>query len=164
MSSSSSSYQYHEAQAQEALNRLMEMQQQQGDASTFESPGGFAGEGGTRAQPYASPGAFSGSPRSAVATASFLRRPGAPGHTPATPRTLGRGNTLGASAYEGNQRPEEDTFHDVLEDYMPTLADAGVGMGEARRHMRAVDDPRLRRVLDGELSAEAAATNPEPVG
>jgi hypothetical protein len=143
MSSSSSSYQYHEAQAQEALNRLMEMQQQQGDASTFESPGGFAGEGGTRAQPYASPGAFSGSPRSAVATASFLRRPGAPGHTPATPRTLGRGNTLGASAYEGNQRPEEDTFHDVLEDYMPTLADAGVGMGEARRHMRAVDDADL---------------------
>jgi len=36
--------------------------------------------------------------------------------------------------------------------------------GRTASHMRAVDDPRVRRVLDGELSAEAAARTPEPVG
>jgi xanthine dehydrogenase accessory factor len=33
--------------------------------------------------------------------------------------------------------------------------------GKPASHLRAVDDPRLRRVLDGELTAEAAATLPE---
>lgn len=36
--------------------------------------------------------------------------------------------------------------------------------GKPARHMRAIDDPRLARVLAGEISAEAAALVSEPAG